>query len=221
LTETLNPMIDRLRAIALARWLKLFCGLICFGIGIALMIDARVGIPPWDVLHQGVSKLTGLRIGTVTTLMAVPVLSIWALLRERPGIGTIANALVIGPVVNIALPFLPAFDNLALQLGQVIIGMLIVALGTVVYIGAALGPGPRDGLMTGLARRTGLSVRVCRTAIEVTVLAIGWLLGGNVGVGTLIFALGIGPSIQLIFKLLGIAPPAKAASTTGQSPKAA
>jgi uncharacterized membrane protein YczE len=212
-------MIERTRSVAPGRWLKLFAGLVCFGVGIALMIDARVGIPPWDVLHQGVSKLTNFRIGTVTTLMAVPVLAIWALLRERPGIGTIANALIIGPVVNIALPLLPGFDNFALQLVQMVVGVLVVALGTVVYIGAALGPGPRDGLMTGLARRTGLSVRVCRTAIEITVLTIGWLLGGNVGVGTLIFALGIGPSIQLMFKLLGVTPPVK--PTPGQAPKAA
>jgi uncharacterized membrane protein YczE len=131
-------------------------------------------------------------------------------LRERPGIGTVANALIIGPVVNMTLPLLPSFETLWMQLAQMIAGVLVVALGTAIYIGAALGPGPRDGLMTGLARRTGLSVRVCRTAIEVAVLAIGWLLGGNVGIGTLIFALGIGPSVQFMFKLLGVTPPVSA-----------
>jgi uncharacterized membrane protein YczE len=199
-----------LRQVAPLRWFKLAMGLSIFGVGVALMIDARVGVPPWDVLHQGVARLTGLRIGTVTMLMAIPILSVWALLRERPGIGTVANALIIGPVVNMTLPLLPSFETLWMQLAQMIAGVLVVALGTAIYIGAALGPGPRDGLMTGLARRTGLSVRVCRTAIEVAVLTIGWLLGGNVGIGTLIFALGIGPSIQFMFKLLGVTPPVKA-----------
>jgi uncharacterized membrane protein YczE len=195
-----------------ARWARLFVGLTLFGLGIALMINARVGIPPWDVLHQGVSKLTGLRIGTVTTLMALPILSIWALLRERPGIGTVANALVIGVVVNASTPWVPKFDAPVLQYAQMVLGVLVVALGTVVYISARLGPGPRDGLMTGLARRTGYSVRVCRTAIEVTVLSIGWVLGGNVGPGTLIFALGIGPAVQMLFKLLRVTPPNKGAA---------
>lgn len=207
---SLRTLGRTLRQVTPLRWFKLVLGLSIFGVGVALMIDARVGIPPWDVLHQGVARLTGLRIGTVTTLMAIPILSIWALLRERPGIGTVANALIIGPVVNMTLPLLPSFETLWMQLAQMIAGVLVVALGTAIYIGAALGPGPRDGLMTGLARRTGLSVRVCRTAIEVAVLAIGWLLGGNVGIGTLIFALGIGPSVQFMFKLLGVTPPVSA-----------
>lgn len=190
-----------LGAIGAAQWLRLIGGLILFGLGISLMIDAKVGIPPWDVLHQGLSLLTGLRIGTITTLIALPILLLWVLLRERPGIGTVANALLIGPVVNLSLPWMPGFDLLPQRLTQMALGIVVVALGSVLYIGAKLGPGPRDGLMMGFSRRTGYSVRVCRTAIEVAVLALGWLLGGNVGIGTLMFALGIGPAVQFLFKL--------------------
>jgi uncharacterized membrane protein YczE len=213
----LNAVYAQVRAISAQQWAKLVLGLVCFGFGIALMIDARVGIPPWDVLHQGIANMTGFQIGTITTFMAMPILGIWALLRERPGIGTVANALIIGPTVNVALTVLPGADGLPWRLAQMVLGVLVVAFGTALYIGARLGPGPRDGLMTGLSRRTGYSVRVCRTAIEVTVLAIGWFLGGDVGVGTLVFALGIGPAIQFMFKLLGVTPPLKPAPQPVQS----
>jgi uncharacterized membrane protein YczE len=203
---TIKDSLADLRAVTATRWIKLFTGLLIFALGVGLMIDARVGIPSWDVLHQGLSRVTGVAIGHVTTLISIPILLLWIPLRERPGIATIANAIVIGQTLNVILPLLPKPDALPLQLLQMAIGVLVVALGTAIYVGAQLGRGPRDGLMTGLSRRTGYSVAVCRTAIELTVLAAGWLLGGNVGIGTLIFALGIGPAIQFFFKLLGVKP---------------
>ncbi len=204
--NTPQNLLNDLCAVSATRWLKLFAGLVTFALGIGFMIDARVGIPSWDVLHQGLSRVTGVAIGHVTTLISIPILLLWIPLRERPGVATIANAIVIGQTLNVILPRLPKPEALPLQLLQMVIGVLVVALGTAIYISAQLGRGPRDGLMTGLARRTGYSVAACRTAIELSVLAVGWLLGGNAGIGTLVFALGIGPAIQFFFKLLGVRP---------------
>ena len=158
------------------------------------MVRANLGLSPWMVFHQGVSVRSGLSIGTITVLTGLGVLLLWIPLRERWGVGTVLNVMVIGPVLDGVLSVLPEASGLfgwVFMLG----GVVTVGLGSGLYIGAAMGPGPRDGVMTGLARR-GISVRAARTIIEVSVVVLGWLLGGSVGAGTLAFALGIGPSVQ-------------------------
>ncbi len=158
------------------------------------MVRADLGLSPWMVFHQGVSVRSSLSIGTVTVLTGLGVLLLWIPLRERWGVGTVLNVLVIGPVLDATLRILPESEGIAAW-GFMVGGVIVVGLGSGLYIGAAMGPGPRDGVMTGLARR-GISVRTARTTLEVAVLGVGWLLGGSVGAGTLAFALGIGPSVQ-------------------------
>lgn len=170
-------------------------GLAVFGVGISLQIDARLGNPPWDVFHEGVSLQTGVSIGRVIVLTGLALLVLWIPLRQRPGIGTILNALVIGTVADVALRVIPEPAALPTRGVMVVAGIVCVAVGSALYIGSGLGPGPRDGLMTGLAAR-GIPVRVARTGIEVTVLVVGWLLGGRVGIGTVVFAVTIGPLVQ-------------------------
>lgn len=174
---------------------RLFLGLVLCGFGLALMINADLGLSPWDVLHQGISERTGIPIGTVVILVGCSLLLIWIPLRERPGIGTIANAVLIGTTVNIALLWLPEPSLLWQRLVFVTVGALLFGPGSGLYIGAGLGPGPRDGLMTGIARR-GPSVRRVRTLIELGALTTGLVLGGTVGLGTLLFALTVGPNVQ-------------------------
>ncbi len=193
------------------RLARLMLGLTLFGIGLAFMVIADLGLSPWDVFHQGVAKRTGIPIGTVVIITGFAVLLLWIPLRERFGIGTIANAIVIGLVLDGMLLILPDhLDNLALRWVAMLGGVLIVAIGSGFYIGAGLGPGPRDGLMTGLARR-GISIAWARAGIEITALIVGWLLGGTVGVGTLVFAFGMGPLVQFFLRKLSIIPIAQPA----------
>lgn len=166
-----------------------------FGVGIALMVRADLGLAPWDVLHQGVAERSGLAIGTVTILTGVVVLLVWLPIRERPGLGTVLNVLVIGLVVDATLAVVDAPDPLWMRVAFLAVGIFVFGPGSGLYIGSGLGPGPRDGLMTGLARR-GRSVRVVRTGIELAALAIGTALGGTIGVGTLAFALTVGPNVH-------------------------
>jgi uncharacterized membrane protein YczE len=198
-------MRNNLVSISARRWLMLMCGLVCFGFGIALMVQAGLGLGPWESLHQGISYRTGIPIGTISILLGAPILLMWLPLGERIGVGTVLNVVCIGMVTNISLTFLPKFSLLALQLVQMALGIVIIGIGSGLYLSTRLGAGPRDGLMMGLIRRTGWSVRVTRTALELTVLTIGFLLGGSIGIGTLAFALGIGPVVQLVFKVLGTA----------------
>ncbi len=191
-----------MRDVTLLRWVRLFGGLWLFGTGIALMVNARLGLGPWDVLSQGVAMRTGLRIGTVTMLVGAVVLLLWFFIRERPGIGTVANIVLIGQAINLTLPLLPEFESVPIRFLELLLGMLVLGLGSAFYLGARLGAGPRDGLMLGLHRRTGWSIRVTRTVIEVCALAVGWLLGGTVGVGTIVLALGIGPVVQFMIRLV-------------------
>jgi uncharacterized membrane protein YczE len=167
------------------------------GIGIPFMIEARLGLGPWEVLHQGISRQTGISIGLVSILVGVPVLASWAALRQLPGLGTVCNLVTIGAVTDLTAPFVPEPKALAARLAFLAFGIVLLGLGTGMYIGAGLGPGPRDGLMTGLARRSGWSIRLVRTLMELTVLVLGALLGGTLGVGTVAFALTIGPIVQL------------------------
>ncbi len=191
-------------------------GLALFGIGVALLIRSDLGAAPWDVFHTGVSELTGIPVGTVLILTGLGLLVLWIPLREQPGLGTILNAIEIGLVVDLVLPLLPETDRLAPRLGMMVGGVLLIALGSGFYIGAGLGPGPRDGLMTGLARR-GPSIKVARTGIEVTVLAIGVLLGGAIGIGTAVFAVSIGPLVERILPSLTITDPATTSVAAGRS----
>ena len=180
-------------------------GLALFGVGIALIIDADLGAAPWDVFHTGVSDLTGIPVGTVIILTGAALLVLWIPLREQPGLGTVLNAVEIGLVVDLVLPIVPEPDQLAARLVMMFGGVVVIGVGSALYIGAGLGPGPRDGLMTGIARR-GISVRAARTGIEVFVLAAGVALGGAIGLGTAVFALGIGPLVQLFLPSLTITP---------------
>lgn len=184
------------------RLLRLLLGLWLYGVAIALMIEGAVGASPWDVFHLGVARHVPLSFGVVMIIVAVVVLLAWIPLRQMPGLGTLANTLLLGPFADINLALLYSPDNLLMRWAYLLAGVLVCALATALYVGAQLGPGPRDGLMTGLARRTGWSIRRVRTVIEVTVLAVGVLLGGTVGVGTVVFALGVGPATQFFLRYL-------------------
>ncbi len=197
---------------ALPRLPGLLAGLVLFGAGVALMVASGLGLSPWEVLHQGISVRTGIPIGTVSILLGIVVLLAWIPIGERPGIGTIANILVIGTTTNLVLgvlPDLPPFTlaetsapDVGVRSALVVGGILAIGLGSGLYLGSDLGPGPRDGLMTGLHRRYGWSIRRVRTALEVGVLVVGFLLGGTVGIGTVLFAVTIGPLVQLFLGLV-------------------
>ncbi|MGN6252098.1 MAG: YczE/YyaS/YitT family protein [Marmoricola sp.] len=193
---TLTPM-GQLRAGRLPRRLaQLFLGLVLYGFTLALIITAHLGNAPWDVLHQGLARHLPISIGTAVIAVSLLVLLLWIPLREMPGLGTIANAFVIGLATDAGLGLLAEPRALWLRVAFTIGGVAGNGLATALYIGAQLGPGPRDGLMTGLHRRTGLPIGRVRTALEATVVVLGWVLGGVLGLGTLLYALAIGPLVQ-------------------------
>ena len=175
------------------RFTQLFAGLLLHGISSSLLVIGGHGLVPWDVLHQGLERQTGIAIGTWSIIVGVVVLVLWIPLREKPGLGTLSNAIVIGATIDVMLWLVPAAHGTVLRWGCCLLGVLLNGIATGMYIGAGLGPGPRDGLMTGLARRSGQSLRLVRTALEATVLVLGWILGGTVGVGTVVYLLAIGP----------------------------
>lgn len=175
------------------RIVQLFVGLYLYGLGIALIVRGELGVAPWDVLTQGIAKQTGLGFGLITILTSGVVLLLWIPIRQKPGFGTLMNALLVGPFADLSLWMIPTGLDLWVRIVMLLGGIVVLAAATGLYIGAHFGPGPRDGLMTGLHRRTGWRIWIVRTGIEVSVLATGWLLGGNVGIGTLAFALLIGP----------------------------
>jgi uncharacterized membrane protein YczE len=183
---------------------RLLFGLLLCGLGIASMVAADLGLGPWDVLHQGLSRLSGIPIGTVGILVGLGVLAVWLPLQERPGLGTVLNVIVIGVVIDVTLLFLTTPHAWWIRAVMMLAGPVLFAVGSGFYIGAGLGAGPRDGVMTALARR-GIPVGVARAAIELTVLAAGWVLGGTVGAGTVVFALGIGPLVHLFLPRLSMA----------------
>jgi len=178
-----------------ARVALLVAGLVGYGISVGLMLRAGLGVMPWSVLDQGLSVVLGLQVGTWSIIVGAVVLLLWIPLRNRPGVGTLANVVLVGLSINATLAVLPAAHALPVQVLLLLAGIALNGIATGAYIGAGLGPGPRDGLSTGLAAR-GLSLRVVRTCIEVGVLAVGWLLGGDVGVGTLLYAVAIGPLVH-------------------------
>ena len=191
-------------AVLTRRIVQLLVGLFTYGIAIALMVQAGIGVAPWDVLTQGISKQTGLDFGLLTNIIGVGVLLCWIPIRQRPGIGTIANVILIGPSAQLGLSIVPKQHALGFQLLFFAAGLVLLALATGLYIGARMGPGPRDGLMTGIHARTGWPLWMVRTGIEVTVLLVGWALGGNFGPGTIAFALLIGPMVAVTIPWLRV-----------------
>jgi hypothetical protein len=195
--------------IPLWRWLQFTVGIFLLSFGISLMVRADIGLGPWDVLHQGVGMRTGMAIGTAIIVIGVLIMLLWIPLGERPGPGTVLNVLCVGLLVNAWLEVLPVLRPEALpgmllfpaQVVQMAVGIVVMGTGSGMYISSGLGAGPRDGVMMGLVHRTGLSVRVVRTMLELTALLVGWLLGGTVGIGTVMFALGVGPVIHATLQI--------------------
>jgi uncharacterized membrane protein YczE len=185
------------------RLVRLYGGLVLFGVSIALLLRARLGLDPWDVFHQGLARRTGLPIGLLVNATGVAVLLAWIPIRQRPGLGTVSNVILVGLVLDAALPLIGQPRPLAARAALLAAGIAANAVATALYIGAGLGPGPRDGLMTGLAAR-GWPIRRVRTLIELTVLTAGWLLGGTVGVGTLLYAVSIGPLAHVLIPRLTV-----------------
>lgn len=210
----LTPL-QQLRAGRLGRRLpQLFVGLLLYGVSMAMLVRSTLGLDPWDVFHYGVAEKLPLSFGMVVIVVGVLVLLLWIPLRQMPGLGTIANAIVIGLATDAALALIPEPGELAPRLVLLLSGVVLNGLAGALYIGAQLGPGPRDGLMTGLVRRTGLSVRLVRTTLELTVLGIGFALGGTVGLGTVVYALSIGPLVQLMLPhlIVHLTPPPTSAA---------
>ena len=176
---------------------QLLIGLFFYGFAIAMMVRAAVGVAPWDVLTQGILKQTGLSFGLITFIVSLFVMLLWIPIRQKPGVGTVLNVLLIGPAAEVGLAVIPVVDDLVLRILLFAGGLVLLAIATGLYIGARFGPGPRDGLMTGIHHRWGFRIWIVRTCIEVVVLSAGWLLGGNVGLGTLAFALLIGPMVNI------------------------
>ncbi|MFM7409948.1 MAG: YczE/YyaS/YitT family protein [Actinomycetota bacterium] len=181
-------------------------GLFCFGAGIACFVHSDLGVPPWDVFHTGISKITGLQLGNVIIVVGVALLVLWIPLRIRPGIGTIMNAVQIGLVENFMEDVLPDSRAIAARVAYLAAGMLFIAFGSGLYIGAELGSGPRDGLMIGVNKRFGISIRLARTIVEIVVMVTGIFLGGRIGLGTFVFAFGIGPMVQVAMAALRMSP---------------
>ena len=204
-TASLAQIIEMTR-----RFFQLFAGLVLYGLSTALIVRADLGLDPWDVLNQGVFERfagpAGISFGLVVNLIGMAVLLLWIPLRQRPGIGTVANVLIIGTVANFGLDWIPADLGLPVRAGLLIGGIVLNGVASGAYIGAGLGPGPRDGLMTGIVARTGWPVKWVRTSIELAVIAVGWLLGGSVGLGTVLYAVTIGPLVHVFLPLFTIRP---------------
>ncbi len=186
------------------RLTRLLVGLVLYGGSMAMMIRSTLGLDPWDVFHAGIATHVPLTFGQVTIIVGVLVLLLWLPLRQWPGLGTVANVVLIGLAADAALALIPAPEALAARVPLLLLGIVLNGVAGGLYIGSQLGPGPRDGLMTGFARRTGLSIRLVRTSIEVLVLAVGWLLGGPVGLGTVLYAVSIGPLVQFFLPRLTV-----------------
>ncbi|MFR0353938.1 YczE/YyaS/YitT family protein [Streptomyces sediminimaris] len=200
------------------RLIQLYAGLTLYGASSALLVEAGLGLEPWNVLHQGLAELTGLTIGVVSIVVGAAVLLLWIPLRQRPGLGTVSNVFVVGLAMDGTLALVPDARSLAVRVPLLLAGILLNGAATGLYIAARFGPGPRDGLMTGLHRRTGRSIRLMRTAVEAAVVATGFALGGTVGVGTVLYAVSIGPLAQLFLRVFDV-PSASGGSTvvaTGQ-----
>jgi uncharacterized membrane protein YczE len=204
------PRSSRLEHARTARRLgQLYVGLLLYGLSMGLLVRGGLGVMPWDVLHQGLARQLDWSLGTVTVVVGAAVLLAWIPLRQRPGLGTVSNVIVVGLAVDGALAAIPAPSALPLRVGFAVAGIVLNGVATAAYIGVQFGPGPRDGLMTGLVRRTGGSVRLVRCAIEVVVVACGWLLGGTVGPSTLLYAVAVGPLVHLFLPRMSVPPSAR------------
>ncbi|MFI6442341.1 YitT family protein [Streptomyces sp. NPDC050759] len=188
------------------RLIQLYVGLALYGASSALLVEAGLGLEPWGVLHQGLAELTGLSIGVVSIIVGAAVLLLWIPLRQRPGLGTVSNVFVVGIAMDATLAAVPEVHGLAVRIPLLLAGILLNGVATGLYIAAAFGPGPRDGLMTGLHRRTGRSIRLMRTAVEVAVVVTGFALGGTIGIGTVLYAVSIGPLAQLFLRVFAVLP---------------
>lgn len=194
--------IEQLRAGRLPRRIvQLLVGLFLYGASMALAIRASLGLIPWDVLHVGIIQHVPTSFGVMTILVSLAVLLIWIPLKQRPGVGTIANAFLVGMAADLVLHLTPELDSLVIRLPLLVGAIVLNGLATALYVGAQLGPGPRDGLMTGLARVSGRSIRLVRTSIEITVVIVGFILGGTAGLGTVLYAVAIGPLTQAMLPL--------------------
>lgn len=201
------------------RMVQLVIGLWLYGATMALLVESGLGLDPWDVFHEGLTHHLPLTFGQVVILVGAVLLLLWVPLRQRPGIGTVLNVVLIGIAVDVTLALLPTPDALGVQVGFLLVGVVGNGIAGALYIGADLGTGPRDGLWTGIVRRTGRSVRLVRTSLEVTVLVVGFVLGGTVGVGTVLYALAIGPVVQLFLPLTQVRRPERpGASVPGPEP---
>ncbi|MFJ9331062.1 YitT family protein [Streptomyces sp. NPDC101230] len=206
------------------RLVQLYAGLTLYGASSALLVRAELGLEPWGVLHQGLTELTGISIGVVSIIVGAIVLLLWIPLRQRPGLGTVSNVFVVGLAMDGTLALVGDIDGYGLRVPVMVLGIALNGVATGLYIAARFGPGPRDGLMTGLHRVTGRSIRLVRTAIEVAVVVTGFLLGGSLGAGTVLYALAIGPLAQLFLRVFGLpapaTPPVTPATPAGPGPVA-
>ncbi|MEB3960576.1 hypothetical protein OKJ48_10020 [Streptomyces kunmingensis] len=204
------------------RLVQLYVGLALYGASSALLVEAGLGLEPWGVLHQGLAELTGLSIGVVSIIVGAIVLLLWIPLRQRPGLGTVSNVFVVGLAMDATLAAVPDVRAYGVRIPLMAAAIVLNGAATGLYIAARFGPGPRDGLMTGLHRRTGRSLRLMRTAVEIAVVATGFLLGGTIGVGTVVYALAIGPLAQFFLRVFAVpAPPAGPAAVVVRSPRRA
>ncbi|MEU9442998.1 hypothetical protein AB0D42_19150 [Streptomyces sp. NPDC048304] len=204
------------------RLIQLYAGLALYGASSALLVEAGLGLEPWNVLHQGLAELTGLTIGVVSIVVGAAVLLLWIPLRQRPGLGTVSNVFVVGLAMDGTLALVPDPHTLTVRVPLLLAGIVLNGAATGLYIAASFGPGPRDGLMTGLHRRTGRSIRLLRTGIEVAVVLTGFLLGGTVGVGTVLYAVAIGPLAQLFLRRFAVPPaPGRSTVVAGTTPQGA
>lgn len=205
------------------RLAALMAGLVLYGFAISLMVRAEIGVSPWDVLAQGIDRHTGWGFGVATIVLGAVILLLWIPLRQRPGFGTVANVIVVGSSAQLGLFLVPEIESLWVRIPLFAMGLVLLAGATGLYIAPALGPGPRDGLMTGLHQRVGMPIWVARTSIEIVVVITGWLLGGDVGIGTLVFALAIGPlchrTLPFFARLIRGRPPARSERNTGPTPR--
>ncbi|MFF4348568.1 YitT family protein [Streptomyces sp. NPDC001530] len=204
------------------RLVQLYLGLALYGASSALLVESGLGLEPWNVLHQGLAELTGLTIGVVSIIVGAAVLLLWIPLRQRPGLGTVSNVFVIGIAMDGTLALVPDAHTLTVRIPLLVAGIVLNGVATGLYIAAGFGPGPRDGLMTGLHRRTGRSIRLMRTVIELTVVATGFALGGTVGIGTVLYAVAIGPLAQLFLPVFAVrtAPGGSTVVAAGQPERA-
>ncbi|NEB79591.1 hypothetical protein G3I40_30880 [Streptomyces sp. SID14478] len=204
------------------RLVQLYVGLALYGASSALLVEAGLGLEPWGVLHQGLAELTGISIGVVSIYVGAIVLLLWIPLRQRPGLGTVSNVFVVGLAMDATLAVVPDVHGYGARIPLMVAAIVLNGIATGLYIAARFGPGPRDGLMTGLHRRTGRSIRLMRTAVEIAVVATGFLMGGTIGVGTVLYALAIGPLAQFFLRVFAVdAPPAGSTVVAGASPRRA